>query len=120
MIVLLAIALLLLMTPVWVHFALDASGGQALAGDPASAHELSDRTVAELFVGPGTFAYFGADEAAHMRDVRIVLYAFLALAAVSLAFVAASLLRAPRDIARWRAVGRGGITLAIVLVILGV
>src|SRR3954469_3168373 len=104
----LAVALLLVMTPVWMHLALGATSVANFVS-PQQAFDLSDKTVAELFFGPGTFAPFAADEAAHMRDVRVVLYGFLLLAAASLVFVAVSLVRTPRDVSRWKAVGRGGI-----------
>ena len=32
---------------------------------PEAAFQLSDRTVAELFLGPGTFSDYAADEAGH-------------------------------------------------------
>ena len=55
-----------------------------------------------------------------MRDVRVVLYGFLLLAVVSLVFVVVSLVRAPRDATRWKAVSRGGIGLVVAMVVLGV
>jgi len=124
----LAVALLLLLTPVWTHFALGASGGTNALVTSAQSLEINDRTVAELFVGPGTFHYsdppgptiYSADEAAHMRDVRVVLFGFLALAGVSIVFIVASLMRRPRDAGRWRAVSRGGIWLIGAMVVLGV
>jgi integral membrane protein (TIGR01906 family) len=115
----LAVALLLVMTPVWMHFAVGATSTANFVS-PQQAFELSDRTVAELFLGPGTFAPFASDEAAHMRDVRVVLYGFLLLSAACLVFVAASLLRAPRGVSRWKAVSRGGIWLIVAMVVLGV
>lgn len=123
----LAIALLLLMTPFWMHFALDASGSSGPA-------EVSDRTVSELFFGPGTFdfaiqcddlgscarsTFYTPDEAAHMRDVRVVLLGFLALALASLGFVVAMVARAPRDAVRWRAISRGGEGLVVGLIAVG-
>jgi len=115
----LAVALLLVMTPVWMHLALGATSVANFVA-PQQAFDLSDKTVAELFFGPGTFAPFAADEAAHMRDVRVVLYGFLLLAAASLVFVAVSLVRTPRDVSRWKAVGRGGIWLIVAMVVLGI
>jgi hypothetical protein len=116
----LCVALLLLLTPVWTHFAIDASGGWQVTGQRASAHALSDRLVGELFTGPGTFADLAPDEAAHMRDVRLVLYGFLVLSALSVAFVGIVLVRAPRNPLNWLAVARGGLWLAMVLVALGI
>ncbi len=86
---------------------------------PQMAIDLSDRTINELFLGPGTFTYFSADEAAHMRDVRVLLYGFLMIALVGALFVAASMIRAPRDAGRWLAIGRGGAGLAVGVVVVG-
>lgn len=118
-ITILAVALLLMMTPQWMHYALRGPTAPYFA-TPQMAFDLSDRTISELFFGPGTFSRFGGDEASHMRDVRVVLYGFLVVAAASLVFVVASLVSAPRDAARWRAVARGGIGLVIVLIVIGV
>ena len=120
MAVLLAAALLLLMTPFWMHFALNVSGGLDAQATPQMSYELSDKTVGELFVGPGTFVAFGADEQGHMRDVRLVLWAFLATAAASLAVLAVAVWRNGRDPATWRAIGRGGILLAGAVVVVGI
>ena len=115
-----AAALLLLMAPPWMHFALDASGGSNSQATPALAYMLSDDTVAELLLGPGTFARFTAGEAAHMRDVRLVLYVFLALAVASAALVAWRILRQPREPRTWRSIARGGAALAAAVAVLGV
>lgn len=117
-VVILAVSLLLLMTPIWMHSAIGASRGvDALS--PVLADHLSDRTIAELFLGPGTFADFAADEAAHMRDVRLVLLVFLALAAVSLAFVIWSIRRSSDNPQTWRAIARGGSGIVASLILVG-
>lgn len=118
--VILAISLVLLMTPIWMHFALATSGATGSFASPVMAYQISDSTVAELFTGPGTFSAFGSDEAAHMRDVRVVLFAFLGLAAASLVLLIWSLGRHSRDPQTWRAIARGGAALAIVVAVLGV
>lgn len=118
-VVILAAALLLLMTPFWMHFALTESGGVYAAPRAYDAYELSDRTVAELFLGPGTFAAFSGDEAAHMREVRLVLYGFLALAVAGTAFLAWRIGRAPSDPRTWRSIARGGAALAVGLLVVG-
>ena len=123
----LAVALLLLLTPIWTHFALGAAGSASPTGGGQAAIDASDKTIAAL-VGFGSFDFraadgsqmFSPDEQAHMRDVRVVLYGFLLLALVSLVFVVASLIRGARDAARWRAVSRGGIWLIVGIVVLGV
>lgn len=119
MIVILAVSLLLLMTPYWTHLAMDVSGATNFFATPEMAHGFSDRTVAELFVGPGTFAHFEPDEAAHLRDVRVVLFAFLAVAALCAVILGWALVRRGGDPRTWLSMARGGFTLAIVLVLLG-
>ena len=127
-IVLIALALLVLFTPPWVHFAIGASGGAGWAPSPVVAYELSDRTIAELLLGPGTFAISGPDgaalytpeEAGHLRDVRLVLFAFLALALASAALVGWSLLRHRAEPATWRALARGGAALSVGLLVIGI
>jgi hypothetical protein len=127
-IVLLAVALMLLFAPPWVHFAVDASGGAGWAPSPTLAHEWSDRTIAELLLGPGTFAIstpgggalYTADEAAHLRDVRLVLVGFLALALAAGALVGWRLQRHRGEPATWRALARGGAALAVGLLVIGV
>jgi integral membrane protein (TIGR01906 family) len=126
-ITILAVALVLLLTPIWTHFALDAAGSVTPTGGGQAAIDMSDQTIATLLRG-GSFDFlaadgsqmYTADEQAHMRDVRVVLYGFLLLALVGLVFVVASLLRSRRDARLWSAVARGGIWLIVGVVVLGV
>jgi hypothetical protein len=125
-VVILAAALLLLMTPIWTHFAMDGSGATDFFATAEMAHETSDRTVAELFTGPGTFTFlpggyspYTADEAAHLRDVRVVLFAFLGLAILSVGMIGWSLWRRG-DPHTWRSIARGALGLIVTVVVLGV
>lgn len=120
MVSVLCVALLLLLTPIWTHAAIDASGGWQVTGDRTTAYALSDRLVGELFTGPGTFGDLAPNEAAHMRDVRVVLYGFLGLSALSALYVGVVLFRRRTESAVWHAVARGGLVLAGVLVALGI
>jgi hypothetical protein len=127
LIALVGLALVLLVTPVWVNSAIDLAGGSVSGGNAIDAHSASDATVRDLLfggdfavIGPDGNALFTRDEAAHMADVRIVLYAFLLLALVSATAVVAALTRAPRDPTRWRAVARGAAILAVAVIALGV
>jgi len=123
-ITILAIALLVLMTPIWTGPALRLSGGAA-ALEAGLAEDMTNRAVVELFVGPGTFSYstepgpviFSADEAGHLRDVRVILLGFLAIAALSAVYVIARLRKA--DARDWRAVALGGAGLALGVVVVG-
>lgn len=119
MIVILAVSLLLLMTPIWTHFAMDVSGATNFFATPEMAHSSSDQTIAELFVGPGTFAMFEPDEAAHLRDVRVVFFGFLVLAAASAVLLVWRARRSGADPRTWLSIARGGFSLAVILVLLG-
>ena len=126
-IVVLAVALLLLLTPMWTHFALDAADSVSPTGRGQAAIEISDKTVGAL-VTLGSFNFaagngapmYAADEQAHMRDVQVVFYGFMVLAVASLVFVLAAVARAPRDASRWRALSRGGVWLVGFVIVLGV
>lgn len=120
-IVLLGLALLILFLPVYMHAALDAAGSAEMLGlTRPEAHALSDRTVAELFLGPGNFdfagptgeRFYGSDEAAHLRDVRLVLLGFLGIVLVSTLALVGALLRNGGHTYIWRALARGGALLA--------
>jgi len=124
----LALALLTLLLPAYMHPALDlAAAPNALAMTSEEARAMSDRTVTELLFGPGTFrfedpsgqTFYGAAEAAHMQDVRLVLYAFLSLALASGALLLITALRARRDPSIWQAIARGGAGLAVGLGVVG-
>jgi integral membrane protein (TIGR01906 family) len=128
-VLILAGVLLLLLTPLYLHPALDAARSAAfLRVTQAEAHRLSDMTAGELVFGPGTFAFAGPDgtpfydpaEAAHMRDVRLVLLGFLVLAGLSALLVLIAVARSGRQPVTWRAIGRGGAVLAGVIAVAGV
>jgi integral membrane protein (TIGR01906 family) len=123
------IALAMLLAPWFIHPMLDLAGAPAAVGlTPAQAHEYSDRTVGELLFGPATFdfaapdgtAFYTADERAHMRDVRVVLFAFVGLALAAKVGVAVIGLRRRRDGEFAQAVARGGLALVIGTVVVGV
>ena len=118
MIVILAVSLLLLMTPIWTHFAL----GIAWTGGGSNDYgfQLSDRTISEVFFGPGTFGDFGADEAAHMRDVRVVFWGFMVLAIASAGLILWRVARHGHEARTWRAISRGGLALVVALIVAGV
>jgi hypothetical protein len=120
----LGIALLLLVTPIWTHFALGAAGSAA-PGPPGAAVQASDQTVGHLLtLGDFSIAasdgspMYTDDERSHMRDVQLVLYVFLALAAAALLFVALNVASSPGP-SDFRAIARGGAGLAIGVVVLG-
>lgn len=133
--VIVVVGVLLLTTSLWMHFAIPTAGG-GLPGYPLEVSLVaSDQTVRQL-LGPGDFLIsvecpgaatcppqellYTDAEAAHLRDARMVLYVFVALAVASLIFVIAALVHRPQDARRWRSVARGGAGLAIGTVVVGV
>jgi hypothetical protein len=126
-VVILALALLPLLTPAWIHSAMAAAGGGAAEATLQESFALSNQTVGELVFGPGSFAIsyadgrplYGPDEVSHMQDVRLVLWAFLGLAALAAVVIGVALARASSRPVAWRAVARGGLGLAIGLVAVG-
>lgn len=124
---LLAISLLPLLTPWFMHPALDAGQSAAWLGTtPQTAYQLSDATVHDLVVGggfaltaPGGGAFYTAAEAAHMRDARTLLYAFLALAVLSGVLVMANLAFGRNRSGAWGLVRQGARGLALGVVVAG-
>lgn len=124
-----ALALLVLLTPLYIHPALDMSGAPATLGLSAElTHGYSDQTITDLVFGPGTFdfvgpdgtAFYSPDERSHMRDVRTVLYGFVALSALAAVLLAVVLVRRRADRTVTRAIGRGGVILVVGTVVLGI
>ena len=91
-----AMAVLPLLTPAFTHPALDAAGSAGRLGvQTGVAHRWSDLSVAELVLGPGTFAFDGPDgpgagpfydtaERGHLADARLLLWLCLVAGTVSL------------------------------------
>ncbi len=135
---------LALISPLYVHPALaQADSARYLAvSDVATVYILSDRTVRELFLGPGTFAwtwqppctvlagfcasapaaqpFYDAAEASHLRDARAVLYGFLVAVGLGALTLVVGLLTVRREPWFWRAVSRGAGLLAIVFGAIGI
>ncbi len=113
MIVILAVSLLLLMTPIWTHFALDMSWLPAdtraprLTCFPTAPSRSSCSARARSARSPRM-------RLAHMRDVRVVFWGFMVLAIASAGFIAWRVARhgqrganVARHLARWARAGRG-------------
>jgi integral membrane protein (TIGR01906 family) len=125
----LGLAVVPMLTPVYIHAALDDAGSAAfLAVAPTQAYDLSDRTVTELVFGPATFAFpmedggpsfYDAAEASHLRDARAVFYGFLAAVVAALVVLAAGVVRSSRAAPFWRAVSRGALGLAAAFAVVG-
>ena len=93
--------------------------------------ELSDLTIHELYVGPGTFAFswtpggavqpfYDAAEIQHLQAVHIVLFGFLALAAIGALLLIVGLATVRGAAWFWRAVARGAASMAAFLLVIGV
>ncbi len=119
-----------LLTPWFIHAALDAAGSAERLGlAAAQVYEMSDRSVAELVLGPGSFEFAGpdgrsfydADEQGHLGDARLLLGVFLVAGGISIVGIGAVLVRRPaRRAAIWTVVSRAGLITAVVVVMLGV
>jgi hypothetical protein len=129
--VIVVLALMPLLTPLFIHPALDAAGSAGLLGlDVASTRDVSDRTVVDLlsfsgsfsFEGPAGAPFFDASEQAHLGDARALLWVALVAGALSAVAIALALVRHrdPERRAIWRAVSRGGAVAATGTVIVGV
>ncbi len=124
----LALAMLPLLTPLVMHPLLDVARADAWLGTtPAIARGLSDATVADLVLG-GPFAVlapdgspvYAADEVAHLRDARSLLWLLLAGGAVSMAVLGMRLARGADRAATWRGIARGGLLAAGATLVIGV
>jgi integral membrane protein (TIGR01906 family) len=129
--VIITLAVLPLLTPAFIHPALDAAGSAGRLGvEAAVAHRLSDQSVTELLLGPGSFAFPGPDgetfydaaERGHLADARLLLWLYLIAGAASLLGIGVALVRAQGDRRRalWRTISRAGASAAIVVIGLGV
>jgi integral membrane protein (TIGR01906 family) len=131
MLVIIALAVLPLLTPLFIHPALDAAGAAARLGvEPAAAHMMSDASVRELVLGPGSFSFAGPDgtafydeaERGHLRDARILLWLFLGAGLISAVLIALALTRSSA-VARasiWSTIAGAGAVTGITVVVLGV
>jgi hypothetical protein len=129
--VIIMLAVMPLLTPWYIHAALDAADSAAWLGVEASvAHAMSDRSVEELVLGPGTFEFAGPDgepfydasERGHLGDARMLLWVFLIVGGVALIAVGAIFGRSSgaRRQALWRTISRAGLSTAIVVLTLAI
>ena len=127
-VVILGATVVLLFNPIFVNAGLRQAGSAAILGmTQAQTESVSDRTLGEMLLGPGDFAFpvepggprfYDQSEAAHLRDARLVLWLFLAIAlvcAVGLVLVAVRV----RASWPWRAIAGGASVLAVSVAALG-
>jgi integral membrane protein (TIGR01906 family) len=123
-----ALAVLPLLSPWFIHRALDAAGSAELLGlTEVQARALSDRSVEQLvlggdfdFAGPDGRPFYDADERGHLGDARLLLGAFLLAGGIGIIVVGAALgTWRGRRRAIWRVVRRAGLATAAVVIVLG-
>jgi integral membrane protein (TIGR01906 family) len=124
--VVLALAILPFLNPVWVGFAQERAQAAAWTGfAPMDLHTVTDALLVDLVLGPPDFdvtlagqPVLNEAERGHMRDVRTVfLGLYLAAAVGALVLVAAFGLARGRARARlWRRLSRSGLVIAVVTV----
>lgn len=121
------LVLLLFVNPVWVNFETGRSGSEAFLGwARADVIRVSDGVLAELYVGPATFAMdvngapaFNERERSHLVDVRAVLGIALGATAVSLAWLIGRWVLTRQRRAFWHSVFLGAAGLAIAVLVVG-
>ncbi|MFN8620584.1 MAG: DUF1461 domain-containing protein [Chloroflexota bacterium] len=127
-VVVLALAILPLLTPLAMHPLLAQAQAAAWLGtSDAVAAQLSDATVHDLVLG-GEYAItladgqplYGADEVGHLRDARTLLWLLLAGGAVSGAALAVRLARGTDRPGTWRGIARGGVIAVVGTIVIGV
>jgi integral membrane protein (TIGR01906 family) len=129
--VIVALAILPFLNPVWVSFAQERSQAQAWTGFTAEQlAAVTNPILVDLVVGPPDFdvtldgvAVLNENERAHMRDVRGVFFGFFAVAVVGAVVLALMFLGARGPVARarfWRRLQRTGLVIAAATVLGGV
>ncbi len=117
-----------LLTPWFIHSALDAAGSaELLVLSEVDAHEMSDRSVEQLvlggdfdFAGPDGEPFYDADERGHLGDARLLLGLFLVAGGIGFVAIGAALGRwRDRRAQIWTVVRRAGLATAMVVVVLG-
>ena len=127
-IVILGVTVVLLFNPIYVNAGIRYAGSAGILGmTEAQAESASDRTLGEMLVGPGDFAFpvepggsrfYDESEAAHLRDARLVLWLFLAGVLVSALALVVITVRV-RAAWPWRAIAGGAAVLATAVAALG-
>ena len=128
-IVIVGVAAAILILPPVMNVGIEIADSASILGvEPDVAQRASELSVQELLIGPGTFnvsvtpggpPFYGPAEAAHMQDVRVVVYGFFGLVLAS-AVVVALATRRMRGPDTLRAVRLGATGLVLVFVVIGV
>jgi integral membrane protein (TIGR01906 family) len=126
-IVILALAIVPFLNPVWVSFEQGRSQADAWTGfSPTELRTATDAILADLILGPPDFdveisgqPVLDARERGHMADVRGVFVTFGVLALASVVVLAAARRLAREEAAFWQPVRSGAIGVAAAVVALG-
>jgi integral membrane protein (TIGR01906 family) len=127
-IVILAVAIIPFLNPVWVSFEQGRAQAEAWTGySPAQLRQATDAILSDLIVGPPNFdvvvagePVLNARERAHMADVRGVFVGFAGLALVSLVVLVVAHRGRHESGGFWRAVRRSAAVLAVGVLIAGI
>jgi integral membrane protein (TIGR01906 family) len=127
-IVILALAILPFLNPLWVSFEQGRSQAAAWTGfSPGELRTATDAILADLILGPPDFdvaiggqPVLSAQERGHMQDVRGVFVGFGALALVSVVVLLVAHRRAQSGAAFWRPVRSGAIGITAAVMGLGI
>ena len=122
-----ALAVLLFLNPVWIAFDQDRSGVAGLTGyEPAQVGQVTGSILSDLVFGPPTFGVtvngspvLDMRERSHMADVRTVLTSMALVAALAAAILVALGLASRSARWFWRAVQAGGKALVSGVVVVG-
>ena len=128
-IVVVAVAILLFLNPVWVGFEQGRAQSAAFTGfSPDQLTTVTNAILSDLVIGPPSFdvALGGVPvlkerERSHMRDVRSVFVSFYVVALASGLMLAAAFVLTRRNgrAALWRRLSRAGVVIALVTVVGG-
>lgn len=128
-IVILGAAAVIMLLPPVMSVGLEIGDSAAILGvSPEVARRASELSVQELLIGPGSFAFavapggppfYGPAEAAHMQNVRVVVYGFFGLVLAGAIAVVLSIRRMDRRDAL-RAIRRGATGLVLILAAVGI
>jgi integral membrane protein (TIGR01906 family) len=127
-VVILAVAIVPFVNPVWVSFEQGRARAEAWTGySPAQLREATDAILSDLVVGPPNFdvavagqAVLNARERAHMTDVRRVFSGLAVLAVAALVLLVTGHRLAHGSGTFWRPVRRGAAVLALGVLVVGV
>lgn len=126
--VLVALAIVPFLTPLWIFPAQERAEADAWTGWPIeTVHAVTGEVLVDLIVGPPDFdqevdgvPVFNEREVQHLRDVRTLFIGFAVLAAVAAAVLGTAWWLARGGTAAWRGARTGAKVLAIAVVALGV